>query len=205
MTGLIRPAVIDLSILRLIDIGLSCHLGREQLLQAMAGEKIPGGFIKIHELGQNTGGNTFGRCCHLICKGHIIGIIDGIDQIPQPGHIRFGQLAVRNSVPLLDEILRRSFHDLSHALRPAGAVLDGQSRFLFRRLGGLGTGFRRLGAGLGRLRAESRRLGRLRLSPLRGAARKQQAKHQSQTEQTIFPHKILSFPNGAGSASLPLL
>ena len=28
----------------------------------------------------------------------------------------------------------------------------------------------------------------------------QQAKHQSQTEQTIFPHKILSFPNGAGSA-----
>ena len=190
--------MIDLSILRLIDIGLSCHLGREQLLQAMAGEKIPGGFIKIHELGQNTGGNTFGRCCHLICKGHIIGIIDGIDQVPQPGHIRFGQLAARNPVPLLDEILRRSFYDLSHTLRPAGAVLDGQSRFLFHRFGGLGTGFRRLGAGL-------RRLGRLRLSPLRGAARKQQAKHQSQTEQTIFPHKILSFPNGAGSASLPLL
>ena len=139
--------MVDGSIFCLVEIRRAANLGGNQLLQAVAGEEIPGGLLKIQELGDTAKGGAH-RLVYLLHKGHIIGVVEGVGQIPQPGHVRFGQLVVPGFVPLLDEVLGRCFDVLGNSLRPVGTLIDRQRRrrlFFFGQLAVPGNSLRPAG------------------------------------------------------------
>lgn len=135
IAGFVRSPVVDLPVLRPMDVGRPCQFGCKQLVQAMVGEEIPGGLLKIQEPDHHTGRKALGRFSRVLHKHQVIGIVEGIDQIPQPGHHFPGQLACRDFVPLGGKILR-------HRLGRVHILPDGQRRLFLHHFRGLGAALR---------------------------------------------------------------